>query len=195
MVKTERKKQILYCAESLFAEKGYYSTSISDIIQEAGVARGTFYQYFDNKKTIFDALIDDLFEIMDRSIKRIDPLLSEPSPLEQLKENMYRVFSILNKKKNLTKILITYATGIDADFDHKIHTFYHEIVNTIESALSLGIEMEILRLCNTNVVACCILGCVKEVAFSLIFKDYTDENIEEIADEVIQFGLTGLLIQ
>ncbi len=56
----QRKKQILECAKKLFAKKGYYQTQISDIQHEAGVARGTIYQYFKNKDDIFKTLLENL---------------------------------------------------------------------------------------------------------------------------------------
>src|SRR2546426_835383 len=57
-----RRAQLLEAALSLFSEKGYYATSIADIIERAQVARGTFYNYFDGKRQIFNQLLDQLFE-------------------------------------------------------------------------------------------------------------------------------------
>ncbi len=39
------------CAKRTFASRGYYATSISEIVQQAGVARGTFYQHFERAWT------------------------------------------------------------------------------------------------------------------------------------------------
>ncbi len=41
----------------MFAAKGYHGTRISDIIDAAGIARGTFYLYFESKSAIFLELI------------------------------------------------------------------------------------------------------------------------------------------
>ncbi|MDH4129629.1 MAG: TetR/AcrR family transcriptional regulator [Spirochaetota bacterium] len=195
MIKTDRRNSILSCAEEIFANKGYFATSISDIIQSASIARGTFYIYFDSKKAIFDALVDDLLYLIDNAIKRIDISNSATEPLEQLKDNMLRVASVLYDKSNLTKILLTYAKGIDSDFDQKIDSFYKMILHQIESAISLGMEMELIRICNPKIIASCILGSIKEVSHSLIFNSYSIEHIEEVVDEIIQFALTGLLIK
>ena len=45
-----RKEQILSAARTVFCEKGYDATTVSDIVREAGVAQGTFYLYFPSKK-------------------------------------------------------------------------------------------------------------------------------------------------
>ena len=60
--KVEEKKQIkrdslLSAAYSLFMKKGTYNTSINDIVEEAGVAKGTFYLYFNDKYDIEEKVI------------------------------------------------------------------------------------------------------------------------------------------
>ena len=44
----ERKEELLLAAAQVISEKGYRTASISDIIEKAGVARGTFYHYFES---------------------------------------------------------------------------------------------------------------------------------------------------
>ena len=62
MGKEENKKQqkrdsLLESAFSLFIDHGFNKTSISDIVNQAGVAKGTFYLYFKDKYEIRDILI------------------------------------------------------------------------------------------------------------------------------------------
>jgi len=54
----KRRKQLLDAATRVFAQKGYWSASITDIIRSAGVARGTFYLYFRSKRDVFLAIAD-----------------------------------------------------------------------------------------------------------------------------------------
>jgi AcrR family transcriptional regulator len=53
----ERKQQLLDAAAGLFAEHGYASTRIVDICSAAGVAKGLFYWYFENKEALFAELV------------------------------------------------------------------------------------------------------------------------------------------
>ena len=53
----ERKQQLLDRAAVLFAERGYAETRVIDIVHAAGVAKGLFYWYFDNKETLFRELV------------------------------------------------------------------------------------------------------------------------------------------
>jgi AcrR family transcriptional regulator len=56
----ERKQQLLDAAARLFAEQGYASTRVVDIVDAAGVAKGLFYWYFENKEALFRELAADM---------------------------------------------------------------------------------------------------------------------------------------
>ena len=56
----DTRRRLLDAAEQVFSEYGYHDASIVKLTETAGVAQGTFYLYFDSKKTIFDELVRDL---------------------------------------------------------------------------------------------------------------------------------------
>ncbi len=53
----ETRENILNAAWTLFAEKGYFKTSTHDMAEQAGIATGSFYAYFNNKKEVVIELI------------------------------------------------------------------------------------------------------------------------------------------
>jgi AcrR family transcriptional regulator len=56
----ERKQQLLDAAARLFAEQGYAATRVVDIVEAAGVAKGLFYWYFENKEALFRELAAEI---------------------------------------------------------------------------------------------------------------------------------------
>ncbi|MBP1154612.1 MULTISPECIES: TetR/AcrR family transcriptional regulator [unclassified Paenibacillus] len=60
----DKRDKIIESALKLFEEKGYHSTKISDIVQDAGMAKGTFYLYFKSKEDMFrhvaEACLDEI---------------------------------------------------------------------------------------------------------------------------------------
>jgi AcrR family transcriptional regulator len=56
----ERKQQLLDAAARLFAEQGYAATRVADIVEAAGVAKGLFYWYFENKEALFRDLATEI---------------------------------------------------------------------------------------------------------------------------------------
>lgn len=64
MVKTKRTKgkvklEIVRIALAIFADKGFDATSIDEIISKAGIAKGTFYYYFDSKEKLIQEIIHE----------------------------------------------------------------------------------------------------------------------------------------
>jgi AcrR family transcriptional regulator len=60
----ERRGELIACAKKLFYAQGYARTSVRDIVDAAGVAKGTFYYYFDSKQAILEALVAELSDQM-----------------------------------------------------------------------------------------------------------------------------------
>ena len=70
----ERKEQLLDHAATLFAERGYAETRILDIVKAAGVAKGLFYWYFENKEGLFRELVEqNRLRLRRAQAKAIDP--------------------------------------------------------------------------------------------------------------------------
>ena len=58
MKKGERRKQeLLQIAYRMFITRGYENTSVDDIIKEAGIAKGTYYYYFESKEQTLEEVI------------------------------------------------------------------------------------------------------------------------------------------
>jgi len=53
----ERRNEILDTAEMLFFTKGYARTTVNDVLQVIGIAKGTFYYYFKSKEEVMDAVV------------------------------------------------------------------------------------------------------------------------------------------
>ena len=56
--KADKKRRMMAAAFECFNEKGFMNTAINDICSKAGVAKGTFYLYFEDKNAIYEDLID-----------------------------------------------------------------------------------------------------------------------------------------
>lgn len=73
------KQQLINCAEMLFREKGFKKTRVIDITNLAGVAKGTFYIYFETKNSIIDEIvmgkfIKIFFDIIEKASEEKEPL-------------------------------------------------------------------------------------------------------------------------
>lgn len=115
-----RKKQVLQAALELFNEKGFQDTSIQDILKQANISKGTFYNYFPSKNECLIAILEQ--SRYEASLRRHEVLIGkDPSDLESLaaqiivmlqinrEQNLFTVFEgIFNSRDNETKKLIAH---------------------------------------------------------------------------------------
>ena len=96
-----RQAEILDTAQMLFYTKGYDKTAVRDIIDEIGIAKGTFYHHYNSKEELLDALIVRLLE---QSLTILEPILAD----EQLTalEKLHSFFSEVGNLKIENEALI-----------------------------------------------------------------------------------------
>jgi AcrR family transcriptional regulator len=187
-----RREQILHHAALLFGQKGYHATSISDIIEAAGIARGTFYRYFKNKRTIFDEILDTLVVKIKGRIRKVVLGPSAPPVKNQIVGNVTGVLALLINNRALLSILLEGAVGLDKGFADKLGEFYEQIAETVDTSLSLGQEMGLIRSCNSRTAALTAMGALKEVLYDALRRNSDIENIETLVSELLDIYLHGV---
>ncbi len=192
MDKAERRQQILLHARDVFAKRGYYAAKIDDIVAAAGVARGTFYLYFEDKRAIFEEIVDRTFARLGMAVMRVDTEHPTRSVADQVRENIRRIVGSLLEDRATTKILLSDAVGLDAAFDRKLISFYEEVGKLLESSLVDGQERGIVAKGDAHIFAILTLGAVKEMMYQVVMRglDYPEERI---VDEIFAFLSAGYL--
>lgn len=134
--KKKKKEALFNTAYRLFTTKGIQSTAISDIVNEAGVAKGTFYLYFKDKYDIKNKLIaHKTKELFDAAWKALD--IAEKKGLEdQLVFIIDYILDLLKNdlpllnfiSKNLVMGALKTAFWSEEDSDESFNDRYLELV-------------------------------------------------------------------
>jgi len=138
----ERKKQIIHAGLKLFREKGYDQTTVSNIIDEAGISKGGFYHHYDSKEQLLEDVarmfIEQGFLIIREISKRKDL-----SALEKTNKYMWEINSF--KKENPLEVyaLISemYSEGKNQRLENLIFDYSQEhIAPLMQEIIEQGIE-------------------------------------------------------
>ena len=174
--KEEKENRLLNTAFRLFTEKGIKETSIQEIVDNASVAKGTFYLYFRDKYEIRDILIvkksQKLFEDSLKSLRKnyisdfsdsiiyiinyvIDELTKNPLLLKFISKNLS--WGVYNKA-----VLNIYdKTGNDTNNELTLHDLF---IN--------GIKENNIKLSNPDVTVFMIIELVGSTCFnSILYKE------------------------
>ena len=143
-----RKRLLEEHAKEVFAAKGYSGASISQIVKQAGVARSTFYQYFDNKLHLFESILDSFLQDLHGSVRPVTLGTGDPSPMDQISNNLTGVLDLVLGERALTRILLAHPGQIDSTVEGRLNCFYEEVHGMIQRSLNLGITMRLVRTCS-----------------------------------------------
>lgn len=154
-----RRAQLLAAAREVFAERGYYAANIAEIIERAGVARGTFYNYFESKRAVFQAVLGELIAAVTEAVEPID--VTQPIP-PQVRADVERVVAALVGMGDSVRILFTDAAGVDEESGEALRHFYADAETRLAGALAIGQAVGVVRSGDTAILAPMLIGMVRE---------------------------------
>jgi AcrR family transcriptional regulator len=192
--KAERRQQILTAARDTFAKRGYHQTTIDDIVAQAGVARGTFYLYFEDKRAVFSDLIDRFAQQLTMAIVHIATDEKSRSVAEQVRDNIRGIIGTCLAERSMTKILFTDALGVDPAFDRKLANFYDSVVGLLTESLKEGQGLGIVRDGEPRVLAHLTIGALKELLYQAVTLGLAEESADVLTQQMEAFLCEGYLL-
>lgn len=200
--RTERKEAILDAAKRVFRDKGYHQASVHDIIDEARIARGTFYLYFEGKQEVFGQLVDEFLRLIRAQVRRISLEPGADAPLDQLRANFRRVVATVIEHDDLASIILRDPISFDEESRSRVNHFFEQVLNMIEDALRVGQGLRLVRQCEVHMVAVTALGGLRLALVHMLMAHGDDPTVrarersfghaEAVADELMAFFLRGM---
>ena len=199
--RVKRRQAILAAATRVFRDKGYHQASVHDIIDEARIARGTFYLYFASKQELFGELVAEFLQALRTQVKRISLAHGAPEPLDQLHANFRRVVTTVLAQQEVASIILRHPVGFDEESGAKVNLFFEQVLQMVEDALRVGQSLGLLRACDIHIVAAASLGGLRETLSRMLMADAGElpvgprESFRDpttLADELMAFFLRGL---
>jgi AcrR family transcriptional regulator len=189
--RVERRDAIVRAAERVFGKLGYHVASISEVIDEAGISRGTFYLYFDGKSALFLELIERFIGFVTSALQVVDP--AGPDPAARILENVQRIVDVAFEHPELTRVVLRESRGINPEIDEKLDRLYGFLHEMVEGALINGARTGITRQVHAPVVAAALIGAFKEVFLSNLPPEGAAPSRSNLAEALFEFGIRGLL--
>lgn len=118
-----RRQELVEAAFAVFAEQGYHPAGVADIVKHAGVSHGTFYNYFDNKRDILDAVIDFGVERLIGEVVGDDRPGGAQTKEEfagQFRAILGRLFDVIEREPKLVEFVMLEAPAIDDDLVQRL---------------------------------------------------------------------------
>jgi len=191
--RTARRQEILDAAVRVFSEHGYHTASVSDVIDAAGISRGTFYLYFDGKEPLFLELLERFILRIRDAVRVVDP--DGANPTAELLENVGRVVDVVFDNRDLAVVVFRQSMGVNPEVDAKLLRLYGFLQEMVEGALINGAASGLTREVNAPIVATALIGAMKEIFYRyLVIEPVARPDRTAVAHTLLDFGLRGLLL-
>jgi AcrR family transcriptional regulator len=189
----DKRRVILDAAVRVFARQGFHTCRVSDIADEAGVAYGLVYHYFQSKDEVLDTLFLERWDVMLDAIREIDA--SEGPTRDKLHAIAGFIIESYRHDPDLMKVIIVEVTRAANSFGTahlaKISEAYGQIGGIIAQAQERG---EFRDSVSPEFGAMAFYGAIEQVLTGWIFGtlDQGDDAYERAKDYVVETICDGL---
>jgi TetR/AcrR family fatty acid metabolism transcriptional regulator len=190
----DKRRLILDAAIRVFARKGFHHCRVSDVADEAGVAYGLVYHYFDSKEEILNRLFLERWQLMLDAIVEIDSRRDVSA-----REKLYAVASFIidsyRHEPELMKVIIVEVTRAANTFGRlhlaKIREAYGLIAGIVDDARRDGSFKSDI---SGQFAAMCFYGAIEQLLSAWIFDivPHTEEEFERAKSLVVEAICGGL---
>ncbi|MBW1778592.1 MAG: TetR/AcrR family transcriptional regulator [Deltaproteobacteria bacterium] len=186
----ERKHRIVKTAEKIFAEKGFYSATISEIAKAAEVSDPTIYEYFSNKEQLLFAVPE---EATAQGIKALKSILQyHRGAANKLRAFIYYQFLFYQNNPDWASVVLLilkqYRGYLKTPTYKTIRKWSRIIIEIVREGIDSG---EFKADVNPYIVRTVVLGAIEHAVIShLLLGRYGDlrELVDPITDMII-FGI------
>jgi AcrR family transcriptional regulator len=186
--KVANRAAIITAARAVFAEMGYGSATVRDVVRRTDLASGTFYNYFPDKESLFRAVLEEsAIEIR----ARVRAARREATSLEEFVAAGYReYFGFLASDPQAFELMRRNSGTIRAMFDEPIFgAGIDELAADLRAAMQLGIVPRI----DADYMAAAMVGAALEVGVAMIQREPPDvEGATRFATDVFLGGIERL---
>ncbi|MFW5888984.1 MAG: TetR/AcrR family transcriptional regulator [Bacillota bacterium] len=180
--------KIVRAGKILFAESGYHSTSINDIIAKARVAVGTYYIYFNSKLALYLYLLDEYQEKIRESARKAIKGLDSRKAIERAGLKAFIMYVI---KEPLAYKLIWESLFVNEEiFVDYYSSFSKAYLENLERYAKKG---DIRNDIDLETVSFILMGIANFVGLQILFKENPKEvDVDFVVDETMKLLDKGL---
>jgi len=184
-----KRELIIEAAEKIFSKKGFFQAKVEEIAAEAGVGKGTVYEYFSSKEEVFKEMLFHVSKDLDLGFTKGR---APCTALEKIKKIVEQHLSFMQKHKEMAKVLMQEHLTLSDDLVEMLKKNRDRKLKSLENIVVEGIERgEFRQGINPKVTAHLIFGATMSLSGDIIEGDQA-LSIQFLTDTVIDMIMYGM---
>jgi AcrR family transcriptional regulator len=186
------REEILSAAEKVFAAKGFFPTTMSEIAETAEFGTGTLYKYFKSKEDLYFTLIGEKTDEINRLVK--SELLQKTSAIERIKKVLGLQLEFIERNRDFFRIYTSEGSRFEWTVKDELGKGIHEkmvtYIHILAEVMNQGIEGGEFRALNPMDLAHALVGIVNSFIFEWLISPQSYPLISKL-DTVLEIFLGG----
>lgn len=186
-----KKKLIATAAVKVFAERGIARAKMIEVAREAGVGKGTIYEYFRSKDELFEYAVKQFFDSMTEDLTLALSTIDDPSL--QLEMLIHTTFESIQKAGPEAKIMFEiWAEGVRSGVEYfDIRAMYADYRSLIAGIISSGMHSNQFRKVDPLLTASSIIAALDGLLLQwILVEDVFD--LKDVASQLVDLLRNGL---
>lgn len=152
--------QILEAGEKLFAKKGFYPTTMEEVAGAAGLAKGTIYLHFNDKRDLFFSIIEKKLDILLEKIEK--EMRKHEFPSQRIKLAIGIHLKFLEENRDFFKIMQALPESLKQEMERKLKGRVIEkqsrYVEILDQLIRKGIRNQEIKSLDSRKLAVILVG-------------------------------------
>jgi len=115
-----KQEKITLAAVREFGEKGYRSASINAMVKELGIAKGSVYQYFEDKSSLFLYVFADSMEKVKQYLKNVRSVTADKLLSLRLKKTLEAGVRFIEEHPSVYRLYVTFLNDDSMPMRHEL---------------------------------------------------------------------------
>jgi AcrR family transcriptional regulator len=186
------REEILRAAERVFAAKGFFYTTMSEIAERAEFGTGTLYNYFKSKEDLYFTLIDEKVEEVNRLVKA--ELSRKTSPKEKIERVVHLQLEFVERNRDFFRIYISERSRFEWTVKEELGKGMHEkmvtYITSLAQVMKEGIGEGTFKALDPQDLAHALVGIVNSFIFEWLISPHPYPLVSKV-DTILQIFLGG----
>lgn len=184
-----KRELILEAAEKVFSEKGFFQAKVEEIAVEAGVGKGTVYEYFSSKEEVFQQMLLEVME--DSNLDRLE-VENSATAAEKIEAFLKMNHRFIMKHKNMAKMLMQEHLTMSNEMFEAMKARKEETLQKIEDIVVEGIAAGEFRAdIDPKVTAHLIMGATLSLSGDILHGD-NPMSTDTLSGLIMEMLLRGI---
>lgn len=189
----DKRQRIMEAAIEVFADQGFYNSTVADVAKKAFVADGTIYLYFKNKDDLLISIFEQSMDMFIQTARH--RLATARNPKDKLRTFVALHLELVQNYQDLAQVIQIELRQSSKFMKEYANEKFFGYLSIVEEILKEGQKVGLFKSSvNPIILKRAIFGAVDEMALEWVLMKKKRYTVEEAACQLCEMFIDGVAV-